>query len=131
MYKPLQKKSSSFPPTSIQKKSKNFSKPGSSAVQAKRDAKSPESQDMPSYSTASADWFAENIMRSMEKKEQSEVETSTVQRQLSSGEVAVAAVAPPIVSIPVVQPNSVGIQGNVRSVLKNSNSSRGKRGKTF
>jgi hypothetical protein len=30
--------------------------------------KSPESQDMPSYSTASADWFAENIMRSMEKK---------------------------------------------------------------
>jgi len=131
MYKPLQKKSSSFPPTSIQKKSKNFSKPGSPVVQAKRDAKSPESPDMPSYSTAGADLLAENIMRGMEKKEQSEVETSTVQRQLSYGGVAVAAVAPPIVSIPVVQPNSVGIQRQCSECAEKQQQQLGEQGKDF
>jgi hypothetical protein len=110
MYKPLQKKSSSWTGASIQKKSKSFSKPGSSAVQASRDANSAESQDMPSYSTASADLLAANIMRGMETQEQEQVEISTVQRQSDSGRAAVAAVAPPIVSIPVVQPNAVGIQ---------------------
>jgi hypothetical protein len=129
MYKPLQKKSSSFPPTSIQKKSKNFSKPGSSAVQASRDAKSSESQDMPSYSTASADLLAENIMRGMETQEQSEAKTSTVQRQLSSGGAAVAAVAPPIVSIPVGKPNAVGIQRQCSECAEKQQQQSGEEGK--
>jgi hypothetical protein len=110
MYQSPQKKSSSWTPTSIQKKSKSFSKPGSSAVQAKRDANSAQSQDMPSYSTAGADLLTASIMRSVDTQEQEQVETSTVQRQSNSGRAAVAATAPPIVSIPVVQPNSVGIQ---------------------
>jgi hypothetical protein len=113
MYQSPQKKSSSWTPASIQKKSKNFSKPGSSAVPAKRDANSAESQDMPSYSTGAADLLTGSIMRSVETQEQSEVETSTVQRQSEPGRAAVAATAPPIVSIPVVQPNSVGIQAKL------------------
>jgi hypothetical protein len=110
MYQSPQKKSSSWTVTSIQKKSKSFSKPGSSAVQAKGDANSAQSQDMPSYSTSAADLLMASIMRSVETEEHSEVESSTVQRQSNSGRAAVAATAPPIVSIPVVQPNSVGIQ---------------------
>jgi hypothetical protein len=110
MYQSPQKKSSSWTPASIHKKSKNFSKPGSSAVQPKRDANSAESQDMPSYSKAAGDLLAGSIMRSVETQEQEQVETSTVQRQSDSGRAAVAAIAPPIVSIPVVQPNAVGIQ---------------------
>ncbi len=96
--------------TSIQKKSKSFSKPGSSAVQASRDANSAQSQDMPSYSKAGADFLAGSIMRSLETEEPSEVEASTGKRQSEPGRAAVAATAPPIVSILVVQPNSVGIQ---------------------
>jgi len=110
MYQSPQKKSSSWTVTSIQKKSKSFSKPGSSAVQASRDANSAQSQDMPSYSTPGADLLTANIMRSVETEEHSEVEASTGKRQSEPGRAAVAATAPPIVSIPVVQPNSVGIQ---------------------
>jgi hypothetical protein len=99
MYQSPQKKSSSWTPASIHKKSKNFSKPGSAAVQPKRDANSAESHDMPSYSTASADLLAGSIMRSVETQEQEQVETSTVQRQSDLGRAAVAAIAPPIVSI--------------------------------
>jgi len=54
-----------------------------------------------------------SIMRSVETEEQEQVETSTVQRQSEPGRAAVAATAPPIVSIPVVQPNSVGIQAKL------------------
>jgi hypothetical protein len=114
MYKPLQKKSSSWTATSIQKKSKNFSKPGSFAVQPKRDAKSSSSQEMPSYSTAAADLLAENIMRGMETQEQPEAETSTVQRQFPLGGAALAAVAPPILSMPTVQTKlTIGKPGDV------------------
>jgi hypothetical protein len=114
MYKPLQKKSSSWTTASIQKKSKNFSKPSSSAVPASRDAKSPESQEMPSYSKAAADLLAENVMRGMETQEPSEVETSTVQRQSPLGGAAGAAVAPPILSIPTVQTKlTIGKPGDV------------------
>jgi hypothetical protein len=114
MYKPLQKKSSSWTATSIQKKSKNFSKPGSFTVQPKRDTKSSSSQEIPSYSTAAADLLAENIMRGMETQEQPEVETSTVQRQFPLGEAALAAVAPPILSMPTVQTKlTIGKPGDV------------------
>jgi hypothetical protein len=91
MYQSPQKKSSSWTVTSIQKKSKSFSKPGSSAVQASRDANSPQSQDMPSYSTSAADLLTGSIMRSVETEEHSEVEASTGQRQSDSGRAAVAA----------------------------------------
>jgi outer membrane protein OmpA-like peptidoglycan-associated protein len=129
MYKPLQKKSSSWTVTSIQKKSKNFSKPGSSAVQPKRDANSAQSQDMPSYSTAAADLLTGSIMRSVETEEHSEVESSTVQRQSDSGRAAVAATAPPIVSIPVVQPNSVGIQRQCSECAEKQQQQSGEEGK--
>jgi len=114
MYKPLQKKGSSWTATSIQKKSKNFSKPGSFTVQPKRDAKSSSSQEMPSYSKAAADLLAENIMRGMETQEQPEAETSTVQRQSPLGGAALAAVAPPILSMPTVQTKlTIGKPGDV------------------
>jgi len=79
-------------------------------VQASRDANSAESQDMPSYSTPGADLLTANIRRSVETEEHSEILDSTIQRQSEPGRAAVAATAPPIMSIPVVQPNSVGIQ---------------------
>ncbi|HEY9599690.1 MAG TPA: DUF4157 domain-containing protein [Cyanophyceae cyanobacterium] len=82
MYKPLQKKSSSWASASIQKKSKNFSKPGSSAIQQK-----PNSQEIPNYSTTAADLLAANVMRSLENKEQDEpMQMSTlVQRAFQGG----------------------------------------------
>ena len=79
-------------------------------MQASRDANSAESQDMPSYSTPGADLLTANIRRSVETEEHSEILDSTIQRQSEPGRAAVAATAPPIMSIPVVQPNSVGIQ---------------------
>ena len=129
MYKPLQKKSSSWTVTSIQKKSKSFSKPGSSAVQPKRDANSAQSQDMPSYFTAGADFLAGSIMRSVETEDHSEIETSTVQLQSEPGRAAVAATAPPIVSIPVVQPNSVGIQRQCSECAEKQQQQSGEEGK--
>jgi len=129
MYQSPQKKSSSWTVTSIQKKSKSFSKPGSSAVSAKRDANSAQSQDMPSYSTPGADLLTANIMRSVETEEHSEVLDSTVQRQSEPGGAAVAATAPPIVSIPVVQPNSVGIQRQCSECASQQQQQSGEEGK--
>jgi hypothetical protein len=57
---------------------------------------------MPSYSTPGADLLTANIMRSVETEEHSEALDSTGKRQSEPGRAAVAATAPPIVSIPVV-----------------------------
>ena len=84
---------------------------------------------MPSYSKAGADLLTENIRRGGETQEQSEAETSTVQRQSVSGGAAVAAVAPPIVSIPVVQPNSVGIQRQCSACAEKQQQQSGEEGK--
>jgi len=129
MYQSPQKKSSSWTPASIQKKSKSFSKPGSSSVQPKRDAKSAQSQDMPSYSTPGADLLTGSIMRSVETEDHSEVLDSTGKRQSEPGRAAVAAIAPPIVSIPVVQPNSVGIQRQCSECASQQQQQSGEEGK--
>jgi hypothetical protein len=76
-----------------------------------------------------ADLLTGNIMRSVETQEHSEVETSTVQRQSEPGRAAVAATAPPIVSIPVVQPNSVGIQRQCSECAEKQQQQSGEEGK--
>ncbi|HBL59701.1 MAG TPA: hypothetical protein DDZ80_14805, partial [Cyanobacteria bacterium UBA8803] len=83
----MPKKSSAWTPASVQKKSKSFSKPGSSAVQPKRDSKS-DSQGIPSYSKAPLDLLTANIMLSVENKEPEQSENVTVQRQSEAGGVA-------------------------------------------
>ncbi|HBB30832.1 MAG TPA: hypothetical protein DDZ80_21870 [Cyanobacteria bacterium UBA8803] len=112
MYESAQKKTSSWTPASIQKKSKSFSKPGSSAVQPKLDTWS-NSQAIPSYSTAPLDLLTANIMPSVETQEAEPLENATVQRQAEPGGVALTLVAPPIVStpsMPTVQSKEVGVQ---------------------
>ncbi|HBB31407.1 MAG TPA: hypothetical protein DDZ80_07530 [Cyanobacteria bacterium UBA8803] len=78
MYESPQKKTSSWTPTSIQKKSNSFSKPGSSAVQPKSDTW-PNSQALLSYSTAPRDLLTANIMPSVETQEPDSSENATVQ----------------------------------------------------
>jgi hypothetical protein len=63
MYKPVQKKSSSWTPASIQNKSKSKSKPGTFFVQPKSESKSSQQQETPDYSTRAADALATNVMR--------------------------------------------------------------------
>ena len=130
MYKPLQKKNSSWTATSIQKKSKNVAKPGSSTVQAKRDTLS-DSQELPSYSTTKADLLAENIMRSLETKEQEQVDTPTVQRFSEPGGAGLRLVAPPIVSTPVVQSSEIGIMRECAECAKEGQENSGEEGKEF
>jgi hypothetical protein len=127
MYQSAPKKSSSWTVTSIQKKSKNFSQPGSSAVQPKREALS-DSQDA-SYSTIKTDLLTANIMRSLETQELESSDPQTVQRQSSSGGAALTLVAPPIVSTPVVQSNAVGIQRLCNECASEQQEKSGEEGK--
>jgi hypothetical protein len=71
MYKPVQKKSSSWTPASSQSKSKSLTKPGTFSVQPKSEGKSSQQQEIPSYSTQAADALAANVMRSLETPQQS------------------------------------------------------------
>ena len=70
MYKPVQKKSSSWTPASTQSKSKSLTKPGTFSVQPKSESKSSQQQEIPDYSTGAADALAANVMRSLETQEQ-------------------------------------------------------------
>jgi hypothetical protein len=96
MYKPVQKKSSSWTPASSQSKSKSLTKPRTFSVQPKPESKSSEQQEMPSYSTIAADALAANVMRSLETQAQSveqgkdlddemSVGAGTIQRKLTVG----------------------------------------------
>ncbi|EDX77788.1 hypothetical protein MC7420_3112 [Coleofasciculus chthonoplastes PCC 7420] len=84
MYKPLQKKNSSWTPTTAQKKSKSPSKLGHFSIQPKPNQKSSQSQEIGEYSRDSADRLAANVMRSLEAKGSQETETPTVQPQSES-----------------------------------------------
>jgi len=84
MYKPLQKKNSSWTPTTAQKKSKSASKLGHFSIQPKPQQKSSQSLEIGEYSRDSADRLAANVMRSLEAKDSQETETPTVQPQSES-----------------------------------------------
>ncbi|MEQ8973394.1 MAG: hypothetical protein RIE73_23695 [Coleofasciculus sp. C1-SOL-03] len=84
MYKPLQKKNSSWTPTTVQKKSKSPSKLGHFSIQPKPNQKSSQSQEIGEYSRDSADRLTANVMRSLEAKGSQETETPTVQPQSES-----------------------------------------------
>ncbi len=127
MYQSAPKKSSSWTVTSIQKKSKNFSKPGSSAVQPKREALS-DSQDT-SYSTIKTDLLMANIMRSLETQEPEQADRQTVQCQSSSGGAALTLVAPPIVSTPTMQSKEIGIQRLCNECASEQEEKSGEEGK--
>lgn len=112
MYKPVQKKSSSWTATSIQKKSKNVSKPGSFAVQPKQDVKSFSSVEIPDYSTRAADALAANVMRSLGTPQQAQEEAHSVQHQIEPGAAFVVDSVKPITSssTPSIQSKEAGIQ---------------------
>ncbi|MFP4412513.1 hypothetical protein [Coleofasciculus sp.] len=84
MYKPLQKKNSSWTPTTAQKKSKSASKLGHFSIQPKPQQKSSQSPEIGEYSRDSADRLAANVMRSLEAKGSQETETPTVQPKSES-----------------------------------------------
>ncbi|MEQ9485817.1 phage tail protein [Coleofasciculus sp. F4-SAH-05] len=102
MYKPLQKKSSSWTPTSIQKKSKNFSKPGSSAVQRKRETQS-DFQDLPSHSAAAADLLTANIMRSLDTEPENEQSGEISNQEVNNTAPRVTSVSAPLSNSPQIQ----------------------------
>ena len=84
MYKPLQKKNSSWTPRTAQKKSKSPSKLGHFSIQPKPNQKSSHLPEIGEYSRDSADRLAANVMRSLEAKGSQETETPTVQPQSES-----------------------------------------------
>ena len=102
MYKPLQKKSSSWTPTSIQKKSKNFSKPGSSTVQRQWETKS-DSQDIPSHSAAAADLLTANIMRSLDTEPENEQSGEISNQEVNNTASRVTSVSAPLSNSPQIQ----------------------------
>ncbi|HBB35198.1 MAG TPA: hypothetical protein DC064_26255 [Cyanobacteria bacterium UBA9273] len=128
MYESAQKKSSAWSPASIQKKTKSYSKPGSSTVQLKRDNLS-SSQAIPNYSTAPLDLLTANIMPSVATQEPDSSENATVQRQAEQGGAALILVAPPMVSIPTVQSKEVGIQRQCSECTKEEREPSGEEGK--
>ncbi|MBE9127038.1 MULTISPECIES: eCIS core domain-containing protein [unclassified Coleofasciculus] len=106
MYKPLQKKSSSWTPASVQKKSKSLAA-GSKAIQPKRENKSSQQSEMPNYSRGASDGIMANVMRSLEAKEQEQAETQRVQPQSDSGGISVADVVKPTIQTPTPQMGTV------------------------
>ncbi len=104
MYKPLQKKNSSWTPTTVQKKSKSPSKLGHFSIQPKPNQKSSQSPEIGEYSRDSADRLAANVMRSLEAKDSQETETPKVQPQ-SESRISVADVVAS--TIPTVTPHTL------------------------
>ncbi len=103
-------KSSSWTPTSIQKKSKSLHAKPSTSIQPKPENISSQQQEIPTYSTAAADLLAANIMRSLEPQEPESSETSTGKPQSELGQAAFPSIAAQIPSTPVVQSQEIGIQ---------------------
>jgi hypothetical protein len=83
-YKPIQKKNSSWTPTTVQKKGKSPSKLGHFSIQPKSNPSSAPSQEIGEYSRASADRLTANVIRGIQAKEQEQAEGSTVQRKSES-----------------------------------------------
>ncbi|MEQ8974252.1 MAG: DUF4157 domain-containing protein [Coleofasciculus sp. C1-SOL-03] len=92
MYKPPQKKNSSWTPSTVQKKGKSPSKLGHFSIQPKSNPSSASSQEIGEYSRDSADRLTANVMRGLQAKEQeqaegltlSEAEGSTLQPKFES-----------------------------------------------
>jgi len=82
-YKPVQKKNSSWTPTTVQKKGKSPGKLGHFSVQPKLHHTSAPSQEIGEYKRASGDRLAANVMRGIQAKEQEQAEGSTL--RLRSG----------------------------------------------
>jgi hypothetical protein len=119
-------KSSSWTPTSIQKKSKSLNAKPSTSIQPKPENISSQQQEMPTYSTAGADLLAANIMRSLQPKEPESSEISTGKPQSESGHAAFPSIAAPIPSTPVVQSQEIGIQRQCSECAKEQSTEEGK-----
>ncbi|MEQ9356498.1 eCIS core domain-containing protein [Coleofasciculus chthonoplastes] len=110
-YKPVQKKNSSWTPTTVHKKGKSPGKLGHFSIQPKSNPSSAPSQEIGEYSRASADRLAANVMRGIQAKEQeqaegltlSEVEGSTLQRKSESPWAPTFDAPPPIPQSPASQ----------------------------
>ncbi|MEQ8467758.1 eCIS core domain-containing protein [Coleofasciculus sp. E1-EBD-02] len=84
MYKPVQKKNSSWTPSTVQKKGKSPSKLGHFSIQPKSNPSSTSSQEIGEYSRDSADRLTANVMRGIQAKKQEEAEGSKVQPKFES-----------------------------------------------
>ncbi|MFP4124890.1 MAG: DUF4157 domain-containing protein [Coleofasciculus sp.] len=110
-YKPVQKKNSSWTPTTVQKKGKSPGKLGHFSIQPKSKPSSAPSQEIGEYSRASADRLAANVMRGIQAKELELAEGSTlrlrsgstVQRKSESPWVSTFDAPPPIPQSPASQ----------------------------
>lgn len=133
MYKPVQKKSSSWTPASSQSKSKSLTKPGTFSVQPKRESKSSGQQEIPSYSTIAADALAANVMRSLDTPQQEQEQAKSVQRQLNLGAAFVADAVTPIAQSPTpsIQPKDAGIQRQCSECAKEQQEESAQEGKDF
>ena|GEM_PF-3801876 len=78
MYKPPQKKNSSWTPSTVQKKGKSPSKLGHFSIQPKSNPSSTSSQEIGEYSRDSADRLTANVMRGIQAKKQEEAERLTL-----------------------------------------------------
>ena len=117
MYKPLQKKDSSWNPTSIQKKGKG--KPGTFTVQTFRD-KSNEQQDVPKQPRVVAAGIIENMTRNMAAQKQEEHNhTAAVEPQSPVIEAAT----------PEVQSAEIGIQRECADCASEKQQESGAEGK--
>ena len=113
MYKPLQKKNSSWNPTSIQKKGKG--KPGTFTVQTFRDRH----EDVPKAPRVAAAGMVENVMRAMAAREQEHNRTAAVEPQSPAIETAT----------PEVQSKEIGIQRECAECAQEKQSSSAAEGK--
>jgi hypothetical protein len=131
MYKPVQKKSSSWTPASSQSKSKSLTKPGTFSVQPKSESKSSQQQEIPDYSIQAADALAANVMRSLETPQQDQEEAKSVQRQLNLGAAFVVDGVTPIAQSPTpsIQSKEVGIQRQCSECAKEQQEQSAQEGK--
>ncbi|MEQ8539406.1 MAG: DUF4157 domain-containing protein [Coleofasciculus sp. D1-CHI-01] len=83
MYKPPQKKNSSWTPSTVQKKGKSPSKLGHFSIQPKSNPSSTSSQEIGEYSRTSMDRLAANVMRSLQTREQ-EIAEESIQPKFES-----------------------------------------------
>ncbi|MEQ9235349.1 eCIS core domain-containing protein [Coleofasciculus sp. E2-BRE-01] len=102
-YKPVQKKNSSWTPTTVQKKGKSPGKMGHFSIQPKSNPSSAPSQEIGDYSRASADRLAANVIRGIQAKEQEQAEGSTVQRKSESPWAPTFDAPPPLAQSPASQ----------------------------
>jgi len=102
-YKPVQKKNSSWTPTTVQKKGKSPGKMGHSSIQPKSNPSSASSPEIGEYSRASANRLAANVMRGIQAKEQEQAEGLAVQRKSESPWAPTFEPPPPLPQSPASQ----------------------------